>query len=76
MVRDGGVLCTAGLVLGSMGALASTRVLRSLLVNTRPYDPLTICAAVVIFGGLTVLAVYDPAGRASRIDPIATLLAK
>jgi ABC-type antimicrobial peptide transport system permease subunit len=73
MLRDGVVLCTSGLVLGSIGALASTRVLKSILVNTRPYDPLTICAAVFIFGGLTVLAVYVPARRASHVDPIIAL---
>jgi putative ABC transport system permease protein len=73
MVRDGVVLCGSGLVFGSMGALASTRLLKSILVNTRPYDPMTICAAVFIFGGLTVLAVYVPARRASRVDPIIAL---
>jgi predicted permease len=73
MLRDGMVLCAGGLVLGSMGALASTRLLKSILVNTRPYDPLAIGAAIVIFGGLTVLAVYVPARRASDVDPIVTL---
>jgi predicted permease len=73
MLRDGVVLCASGLVLGSLGALASTRLLKSILVNTRPYDPLTICAAVFIFGGLTVLAVYVPARRASHVDPIIAL---
>jgi ABC-type antimicrobial peptide transport system permease subunit len=73
MLRDGVVLCASGLVLGSMGALVSTRLLKSVLVNTRPYDPLTIGAAVFIFGGLTVLAVYVPARRASHVDPIIAL---
>jgi ABC-type antimicrobial peptide transport system permease subunit len=59
VLRAGASVCASGLVLGSVGALASTRLLKSLLVNTRPYDPLTLCAAVFIFGGLTVLvAVY------------------
>jgi putative ABC transport system permease protein len=70
MLRDGIVLCASGLALGSMGALASTRVLKSILDNTRPYDPLTFCAAVFIFGGLTLLAVYLPARHASHVDPI------
>ncbi len=73
MLRDGVVLCASGLVLGSMGALTSTRLLKSILVNTRPYDPLTICVAVFIFCGLTVLAVYVPARRASHVDPIIAL---
>ena len=73
MLHEGLVMCASGLVLGSMGALASTRALKSILVNTRPYDPLTICAAVVIFGGLTVLAVYVPARRGSHVDPIIAL---
>lgn len=76
MLREGFILCASGLVLGSMGALVSTRLLRSILVDTRPYDPLTICAAALIFAGLTVLAVYVPARRASHVDPIVTLLAQ
>ncbi|HYT74465.1 MAG TPA: ABC transporter permease [Vicinamibacterales bacterium] len=73
MLRDGVVLCASGLVLGLMGALASTRLLKSILVNTRPYDLLTIGASVFIFGGLTVLAIYVPARRASHVDPIIAL---
>jgi ABC-type antimicrobial peptide transport system permease subunit len=73
MLRDGGVLFAGGLVVGSMGALASTRLLKSILVNTRPYDPLAIGAAILIFGGLTMFAVYVPARRASDVDPIVTL---
>jgi putative ABC transport system permease protein len=73
MLRDGVALCASGLALGSVGALASTRLLKSILVNTRPYDPLTLCAAVFIFGGLTVLAVYVPARRAAHVDPIIAL---
>jgi putative ABC transport system permease protein len=73
MLRDGVVMTASGLVLGSTGVLASTRLLKSILVNTRPYDPLTICAALFIFGGLTILAVYIPARRASCVDPIIAL---
>ncbi len=73
ILRDGVVLCASGLVLGLMGALASTRLLKSILVNTRPYDPLMLCSAVFIFGGLTVLAVYVPARRAANVDPIIAL---
>lgn len=73
MLRDGFVLCASGFVLGSMGALASTRALKSIIVNTRPYDPLTIGAAMFVFGGLTVIAVYVPARRASHVDPISAL---
>jgi ABC-type antimicrobial peptide transport system permease subunit len=76
MLRDGAVLCALGLVLGSMGALVSTRLLKSILVNRRPYDPLAIGAAIFIFGGLATLAVYVPARRASRVDPIVTLRAE
>jgi ABC-type antimicrobial peptide transport system permease subunit len=73
MLRDGVVMTASGLVLGSTGVLASTRLLKSILVNTRPYDPLTICVALFIFGGLTILAVYIPARRASYVDPIIAL---
>jgi predicted permease len=73
MLRDGVALSGIGLALGSIGAVASTRVLKSILVNTRPYDPATLGAAGLIFGGLAALAIYIPARRAARVDPMIAL---
>jgi putative ABC transport system permease protein len=73
MLRDGVALSGIGLLLGSIGAVAFTRVLKSILVNTRPYDPLTLGVAALTFAGLSMLAVYIPARRAARVDPMIAL---
>ena len=62
-----------GLVVGLGGAVASSRVLRSVLFGTEPSDPTTF----VLVGGTllltAVLASLVPAWRASRVDPVRVL---
>jgi putative ABC transport system permease protein len=58
-----------GLVTGLIGALALTRVLRSMLFDVSPLDPITFVAATLVLFGIAVLAGYIPARRAAGIDP-------
>ena len=60
-------------VLGMIGALATSSVLRSQLFGVTPRDPLTLIAVAGILGGLGLAASYVPARRARRLDPIAAL---
>ena len=73
MMRDGALLCLAGLALGAVAALAATRLLAGFLYAVQPNDLATFvfCAALLL--GLALLACYLPARRASRIDPLASL---
>ncbi len=67
------VLVAAGLGLGSLGALALTRVMKTLLFEVSPFDPFVLaaaCAAMMLVG---LLAGSAPASRAARIDPVQTL---
>jgi predicted permease len=66
-------LTTAGLAIGFAISLGLSPVLRGLLFQVKPTDPLTlICVAILI--GLTALAAcYVPARRAIRVDPILAL---
>jgi putative ABC transport system permease protein len=73
VVGDGLVLVMAGAALGIAGALASTRVLRSLLFDLTPSDPPTYIAIVVILGACALAASWLPARRASRVDPVTAL---
>ena len=71
----GGVLAmtAAGLVFGLLRVLALTRVMRSLLFEVSPLDPLALAAACAALVAIGVAAGFLPAHRASRIDPLATL---
>jgi predicted permease len=68
-------LASIGVVIGLMGAAAATRVLRSLLFEVSPTDPLTLAAVALFLMLLAALASYAPARRAARVDPIEVLRA-
>lgn len=72
-MRRGLTVAVSGLLVGLLGAVALTRFIEGLLFGIRPYDPLTFTAIPAILGLTTVLAVYAPARRAARIDPLLTL---
>jgi ABC-type antimicrobial peptide transport system permease subunit len=73
VLRSGAVLIGSGLLLGVIGALATSSVLRSQLFGVTPGDPLTLIAVIGILGGLGLAATYVPARRARRLDPIVAL---
>ena len=56
----------AGVALGLVGA----RVLSSALYDTPPSDPLVFAGAAFILTAVAALAVYLPARRAARVDPL------
>ena len=55
------------------GRLGVTRFLSFLLYGTSPLDPLTFAAIPALLLSVAVLAAWDPARRALRIDPAACL---
>jgi putative ABC transport system permease protein len=62
-----------GLAIGLVLALATGRVLRSLLVGVDPSDPLTFAGVVLVLLATGVLGCLIPARRAIRVDPMVTL---
>ncbi|HEX5437214.1 MAG TPA: ABC transporter permease [Gemmatimonadaceae bacterium] len=66
-------LAAVGVVLGLIGAVLSTRFLRSLLFGVSPTDPATLAAVSLFLLLLVALASYLPARRAMRIDPVEAL---
>lgn len=76
VMRQGGAITLAGLVLGLSGGLASARGLSAVLYGVPPFDPITVVAAAVVLGAAATLACYLPARRASRVDPARTLAAE
>jgi putative ABC transport system permease protein len=62
-----------GLVLGLGAAMAVTSVLRALLVQITPTDPVTFVAISALLSGIAALACWIPTRRAMRIDPMTAL---
>jgi ABC-type antimicrobial peptide transport system permease subunit len=73
MVGRGLKLTVIGLGLGVLGAAVSTRLLSGMLFNVKPTDVTTFAAVLGALGALSLLAMYLPARRASRTDPVLVL---
>jgi predicted permease len=73
VVREALLVVGAGVIAGVLAALGATRLLRGLLFDVEPTDPLTygLALAAAVLVGLT--ASWIPARRATRIDPVAAL---
>ena len=73
VLRQGLSLTGIGLLVGLAGAFVATRVIRSLLYDVSPTDPLTFVCVPMLLAGMALLASYLPARRAAKIDPMAAL---
>ena len=62
-----------GLGVGIVLAIASTRVMSSLLYGINATDPLTLAITSLVLLAVALLASYLPARRATRVDPLVTL---
>jgi len=66
-------LSAAGIVIGTAGALAATRVLQTALFEIEPSDPGTFAAVAGLIMAAALAAGAVPALRATRIDPLAAI---
>jgi putative ABC transport system permease protein len=73
VVRQGMGLTVLGALLGLAGAVATSRVIVTLLFGVSRLDPLTYFGVVVLLIGVAGVACWVPAWRAARIDPAITL---
>jgi len=73
MLRQGMTPVTVGLVLGLVGAIAVTRIMRTLLFEVSATDPATYVAVAVLLGMVGLLASYLPSRRAASVHPALTL---
>lgn len=69
VLRQGGSLVAAGLILGIIAAFLLTRMLSGLLFEVKPTDPASFAAVAILFGAVAMLGCYLPARRAAKIDP-------
>ena len=68
-------LAIAGCALGLLGAAAASRLLRTLVFDVSPFDPLVLILAAVLVLMLAMAASLLPARRAASIDPMKSLRA-
>lgn len=62
-----------GIGVGIAGAMALTRMIRTLLFGVTATDPVTFGGETLLLAGVAVLACYVPARRAARVDPMESL---
>jgi putative ABC transport system permease protein len=65
-----------GLGLGLLTAIPATRLLRGLLFQVGPNDPMTFAGIGAILAIVAVVASYLPARRGTQVDPVVTLKAE
>jgi predicted permease len=73
VMSRGLALTAAGIVAGTVAALASTRLLGYLLYNVSPRDPLSFGSAFLVITIASLAACFLPAWRATRTDPLQAL---
>ena len=73
LLGDGFTVTAIGIAIGLAGAILSAPLIRRLLVNTSPYDPIAIGLACLLLLLVTSAVSVIPALRAGRVEPLAEL---
>jgi putative ABC transport system permease protein len=73
VVWQGMRLTIIGVILGVGAAFGLTRLIASFLFGVKSWDPAVFVAVPVILSAVALLAVWLPASRAARMDPMRAL---
>jgi putative ABC transport system permease protein len=73
VVWQGMQLAIAGVIVGVCAAFGLTRLIASFLFGVKSWDPIVFVTVPVILSAVALLAVWLPATRASRLDPMEAL---
>jgi putative ABC transport system permease protein len=73
VIRQGATLALAGIVVGTLGAIVTTRWMRSMLFQVNPLDPVTFAAVGVVLAAVAIGASWAPALRAARVSPVTAM---
>jgi putative ABC transport system permease protein len=73
IMREGGMITAAGVVIGLAAGLIAARSLAAVLYGVPPADPMSLAAAAIVLAMTGMAACYIPARRAARVDPARTL---
>ena len=70
VLREGLTLTAAGLLLGAASAMVAARLLRALLYNVSPLDPLSYGFALLLLPLAALAGCWRPAWRAAASNPV------
>jgi predicted permease len=73
LFTQGMLRVAVGVAIGLVGAFAVTRVLKAILVQVAPSDPMTFATASVVLAIAAALGCWIPTRRAMRVDPMVAL---
>ena len=73
ILRHGMVLAISGIAVGVVSSLWFTRVLSGFLFGVAPRDPAIFTTVTLLLAGVAFIAVWLPAQRATRLDPVTAL---
>jgi ABC-type antimicrobial peptide transport system permease subunit len=73
VLRESLTLVGLGVVIGTLAALAASRLVTAMLFGVTGADPVTYVSVGIALVFVALLAASLPARRASRIDPIEAL---
>ena len=76
VVWHGVKLTLVGVAVGIAAAFGLTRLIATILFGVKPWDPVVFIAAPIILSAVALLAVWLPATRASKLDPMQALRAE
>ena len=72
-LKQGMLLTVTGVLIGVGAASALTRFIAGFLFGVRPWDPFVFVAVPSLLTVVALLAIWMPARRAARLDPIQSL---
>lgn len=73
VLRQGMVLAAMGIGFGLLFSFGITRVIKSILFNVSPTDPLSFAGISAVLAAIAALASWLPARRAMEVDPLEAL---
>jgi ABC-type antimicrobial peptide transport system permease subunit len=76
VVWQGMRLALAGVVSGIAASFGLTRLLSTFLFGVKPWDPVVFVSVPFLLAAVALLAVWLPAARASKVDPMQALRAE